>query len=75
MLGFIAVAVLSFRPKTAPGSCRRDRITILIAGHNEEDLIEGAFVRCAASRPPDEIIAVSDGSGSHASCVNCKSAG
>ena len=64
MLGFIAVAVLSFRPKTArPGAVDDHRITVLIAGHNEEDSIE----RCVQSlleqsRPPDEIIVVSDGS-------------
>ena len=64
MLGFIAVAVLSFRPKTVrPGAVDDHGITVLIAGHNEEDSIE----RCVwslreQSRPPNEIIVVSDGS-------------
>ena len=63
-LGFIAVAAFSL--------CVRDgsrrplavgRVSAVIAGHNEEDSIE----RCVCSlheqsRPPDEIIVVSDGS-------------
>jgi len=64
MLGFIAVTVLSFCPKTArPGAVDDDRITVLIAGHNEEDSI-GRCVQSLLeqSRPPDEIIVVSDGS-------------
>ena len=64
MLGFISVSALSFRPN--PERWRRladDGVTVLIAGHNEEDSIE----RCVqslreGSRPPDEIIVVSDGS-------------
>lgn len=64
LLGFLSVAALSVRP--APRSLPvddSDRVTVLIAGHNEEDSIE----RCVQSlreqsRPPDEIIVVSDGS-------------
>src|SRR3990170_50292 len=64
MLGFVAVAALSSRPSPERrGSLDDDRVTVLIAGHNEEDSIE----RCVhslreESRPPDEIIVVSDGS-------------
>ena len=63
-LGFVAVAALSFRPKRRRSlAVGADRVTVLIAGHNEEDSIE----RCVQSlreqsRPPDEIIVVSDGS-------------
>jgi len=64
MLGFVAVAALSSRSSPERrGSLDDDRVTVLIAGHNEEDSIE----RCVhslreESRPPDEIIVVSDGS-------------
>ena len=63
-LGFVSVAALSFRPQRERRYvASADRVTVLIAGHNEEDSIE----RCvqsllAQSRPPDEIIVVSDGS-------------
>ena len=63
-LGFVAVAAISFRPKPKRRHVvSADRVTVLIAGHNEEDSIE----RCVQSlreqsRPPDEIIVVSDGS-------------
>jgi cellulose synthase/poly-beta-1,6-N-acetylglucosamine synthase-like glycosyltransferase len=65
MLGFVSIAVLSVRPTTTtrPVIVDDDRVSILIAGHNEGDSIE----RCVQSlheqgRPPDEIIVVSDGS-------------
>jgi cellulose synthase/poly-beta-1,6-N-acetylglucosamine synthase-like glycosyltransferase len=63
-LGFISVAALSTRAVYEDRyRLDVDRITVVIAGHNEEDSIE----RCVRSlneqsRPPDEIIVVSDGS-------------
>ena len=63
-LGFVSVAALSFRPNAERRHVAgADRVTVLIAGHNEEDSIE----RCVQSlleqsRPPDEIVVVSDGS-------------
>ncbi|ODS01855.1 hypothetical protein AUC71_02875 [Methyloceanibacter marginalis] len=61
-LSFFSVVVLAFQaaPREAP---YRGKVSILIAGHNEEDSIE----RCVRSlyeqsRAPDEIIVVSDGS-------------
>ena len=63
-LGFVSVAALSLRPNPERRHVAgADRVTVLIAGHNEEDSIE----RCVQSlleqsRPPDEIIVVSDGS-------------
>ena len=63
-LGFVSVVALSFRPKQERRhASSADRVTVLIAGHNEEDSIE----RCVRSlleqsRLPDEIIVVSDGS-------------
>lgn len=62
MLGFLAVAALAVYSKGRQ-SHNPGRMTVVIAGHNEEDSIE----RCVASlheqsRPPDEIIVVSDGS-------------
>ena len=63
-LGFLSVAAISLYRRRAPTEGRDlHRVTALIAGHNEEDSIE----RCVRSlheqtRPPDEIIVVSDGS-------------
>lgn len=61
-LSFLSVAALAFRA-APPVALYRDKVSILIAGHNEEDSIE----RCVRSlheqsRRPDEIIVVSDGS-------------
>ena len=63
-LGFISVAALSFRARRPQRqSFAGTRVTVVIAGHNEAALIE----RCVRSlhelsRPPDEIVVVSDGS-------------
>ncbi len=61
-LGFIATLAGSLRakPKAAPDGMK---LSVVIAGHNEEDSID----RCVhslheQSRPPDEIIVISDGS-------------
>ena len=61
-LSFLSVAALAFQTK-AREAPYRGKVSVLIAGHNEEDSIE----RCVRSlheqsRPPDEIIVVSDGS-------------
>ncbi len=64
LLSFFSVAVLSVRSareRHVHGDV--GRVSVVIAGHNEEDSIE----RCVESlreqsRPPDEIIVVSDGS-------------
>jgi cellulose synthase/poly-beta-1,6-N-acetylglucosamine synthase-like glycosyltransferase len=62
---FFAVAALSFRGARKGSEPAPDvgRVTVVIAGHNEQDSIE----RCVysvyeQSRPPDEIIVISDGS-------------
>ncbi len=64
---FTFVAAAFFLPRRAPAAPHRlerlPRVSVLIAGHNEAESIE----RCVESlgeqsRPPDEIIAVSDGS-------------
>ncbi|MBD8893655.1 glycosyltransferase family 2 protein [Roseibium litorale] len=58
------VGAFMHRPKQRPlEAAYRHRVTVIVAGHNEED----AFPRCVASlkeqsRPPDEIVAFSDGS-------------
>jgi cellulose synthase/poly-beta-1,6-N-acetylglucosamine synthase-like glycosyltransferase len=63
-LGFVSIAALSFHQgRKRPRASDVDRVSILIAGHNEADSIE----RCVQSlreqsRPPDQIIVVSDGS-------------
>lgn len=63
-LAFISVASLAFRrPDPTLEERVGARVTVVIAGHNEQDSIE----RCIASlheqsRVPDEIIVVSDGS-------------
>jgi len=61
-LGFVATLALTFhsnrnRPYDVP------RLSVVIAGHNEEDSIERCVISLREqSRPPDEIIVVSDGS-------------
>jgi cellulose synthase/poly-beta-1,6-N-acetylglucosamine synthase-like glycosyltransferase len=63
-LGFLSVVAISFRTtRLAPHYIDVGHVTAVIAGHNEADAIE----RCVRSlreqsRPPDEIIVVSDGS-------------
>ena len=63
-LGFLSVVVISFRTtRVSPRDIDVGHVTAVIAGHNEADAIE----RCVRSlreqsRPPDEIIVVSDGS-------------
>ncbi len=61
-LGFIATLTLAVRSnKWKPYSV--DRLSVVIAGHNEEDTIGRCVLSLhEQSRPPDEIIAVSDGS-------------
>lgn len=63
-LGFISVAALSFRSKPArPQTIDDDRVSVLVAGHNEAKSIEKCVLSLhEQSRPPDEIIVVSDGS-------------
>jgi cellulose synthase/poly-beta-1,6-N-acetylglucosamine synthase-like glycosyltransferase len=61
-LGFIATLVLTVRSRNKH-PYDAERLSVVIAGHNEEDSVE----RCVhslleQSRPPDEIIVVSDGS-------------
>lgn len=64
LMSFISVAVLGFRVSRGRGGpVEVGRISVVIAGHNEEDSI----ARCVQSlreqsRPPDEFIVVSDGS-------------
>ena len=61
-LSFLSVAAIGFyrRLEQQPYS---GRVSVLIAGHNEEDSIERCvFALREQSRRPDEIIAVSDGS-------------
>lgn len=63
-LGFISVAALSFGTWTPQRqSFGNARVSVVIAGHNEEDSI-GRCVRSLheQSRPPYEIIVISDGS-------------
>ncbi len=63
-LGFIAVVVVSFG-RSAPRyrSGPRPTISVVIAGHNEQDAIERCVLSLREqSYEPDEIIVVSDGS-------------
>jgi cellulose synthase/poly-beta-1,6-N-acetylglucosamine synthase-like glycosyltransferase len=61
-LGFIATMALAFRAKREV-SYDVERLSVVIVGHNEEDSIERCVVSLREqSRPPDEIIVVSDGS-------------
>ena len=63
-LGFLSVVAISFRTtRVPPRDVDVGHVTAVIAGHNEAETIE----RCVRSfreqsRPPDEIIVVSDGS-------------
>ena len=63
-LAFVAAAFASARPnEDAPELRKRPVVSVIVAGHNEAGSIE----RCVRSlleqsRPPDEIIAISDGS-------------
>jgi cellulose synthase/poly-beta-1,6-N-acetylglucosamine synthase-like glycosyltransferase len=63
-LGFLSVVAISFRTtRVPPRDVDVGQVTAVIAGHNEAETIE----RCVRSfreqsRPPDEIIVVSDGS-------------
>jgi cellulose synthase/poly-beta-1,6-N-acetylglucosamine synthase-like glycosyltransferase len=62
IMGFLSVVAISFRTtRVRPHDI--DRVTAVIAGHNEVESIERC-VRCLRdqSRPPDEIIVISDGS-------------
>lgn len=63
-LSFISVAVLSVRTTRArPETVDVGRVTVVIAGHNEQDSIERCVVSLREqSLKPDEIIVVSDGS-------------
>jgi cellulose synthase/poly-beta-1,6-N-acetylglucosamine synthase-like glycosyltransferase len=63
-LGFISVAAISIRrEQAAQGHADIGRLSVLIAGHNEADSIERCVMSLREqSRPPDEIIVVSDGS-------------
>jgi len=65
LFAFLAVAALSIRTstKSSPLPPNIGRVTVVIAGHNEQDSIE----RCVhsvyeQSLAPDEIIVISDGS-------------
>jgi len=63
-LSFIAVAAISIRTERArPEKVNVGRVSVVIAGHNEEDSIERCVVSLREqSLVPDEIIVVSDGS-------------
>jgi cellulose synthase/poly-beta-1,6-N-acetylglucosamine synthase-like glycosyltransferase len=62
-LGFISVAALAVYARHRSRPSPRGRITVMIAGHNEQDSIERCVLSLREqSRPPDEIIVVSDGS-------------
>ncbi len=61
-LGFIATLATTVRPKHNR-NFDVPRLSVVIAGHNEEDAIERCVISLREqSRPPDEIIVVSDGS-------------
>lgn len=64
LLSFLSAAVLSVRSeRERPGRSHVGRVSVVIAGHNEEDSIARCVVSLREqSRPPDEIIVVSDGS-------------
>ena len=64
LLGFISVGALSIRwTRSRPQHVDVGRVSVVIAGHNEEDSIERCVVSLREqSRPPDEFIVVSDGS-------------
>jgi cellulose synthase/poly-beta-1,6-N-acetylglucosamine synthase-like glycosyltransferase len=61
-LGFVATLALTIRPRSKQ-PYHAARLSVVIAGHNEEDSIERCVMSLREqSRPPDEIIVVSDGS-------------
>ena len=61
-LGFVATLALTIRPRSKE-PYHAARLSVVIAGHNEEDSIERCVMSLREqSRPPDEIIVVSDGS-------------
>jgi cellulose synthase/poly-beta-1,6-N-acetylglucosamine synthase-like glycosyltransferase len=63
-LGFIAVALLSiFKSKKPMANGGGDFVSVVIPGHNEEEAVERCVLSLwEQSRPPDEIVVVSDGS-------------
>lgn len=63
-LGFIATLAIAVRSKGRPAPpADVGRVSVVIAGHNEEDSIERCVLSLwEQSRPPDEVIVVSDGS-------------
>lgn len=63
-LGFLSVAALGTRTThMAPDDVDVGRVSVVIAGHNEEDAIERCVLSLhEQSRQADEIIVVSDGS-------------
>lgn len=63
-LGFLSVAAVSIRTAhTPPQNVDVGRVSVVIAGHNEEDSIERCVLSLREqSLRPDEIIVVSDGS-------------
>jgi len=61
-LGFAVVALLPLRPG-AEAAQPKGRLSVAVVGHNEADKIEHCIQALhEQSRPPDEIIVVSDGS-------------
>lgn len=62
--GFIATVITALRtPKDPAARHVPGRVSVIIAGHNEQDSIERCVMSLhEQSRPPDEIIVVSDGS-------------
>jgi len=61
-LGFIATVAATVRAKPKTGFDVKT-LSVVIAGHNEEDSIERCVLSLhEQSRPPDEIIVISDGS-------------
>ena len=63
-MGFLSFVAISFRTtRVRPRDIDVGRVTAVIAGHNEVESIERC-VRCLRdqSRPPEEIIVISDGS-------------
>lgn len=62
-LSFISVFITSIRTSREHKALRTSTVSVVIAGHNEAHAIERCVVALYdQSRPPDEIIVVSDGS-------------
>lgn len=63
-LSAIATAIQSvYEARKPPAKGGVDFVSVVIAGHNEEDgIVPCVLSLCEQSRPPDEIIVVSDGS-------------